>query len=359
MVWWGWVANVAGALLVLSMILEVLVTVLHSDADGPAAQAVHRALWRIVMIATRSPGPRRRVALSMAAPLMMMATLVLWVSLFILGFALVYWPHLEHGFVATRSGAVFRGFVDALYMSGVTGTVLGYGDITPAAGWLKVLCVTQSAIGFALLSGIVAWFVGIVGGLHDRIALAARLHDASGGTDDGVELLIRLVRTESPSMTHARLLSIDAALQALGARFRQYPILDIYYRSRRPHDDPEVMLRTLADATAAGRLLGEDPRFSELRAAFEDLDRTLVGVFRHVADQYLPRTVRAALASPSPDAPDRGHLAAIEARLARSFERLSRSDADESRANALELVHRARVTLDALDELTGWRSDQR
>jgi hypothetical protein len=357
MAWWGWVANVAGALLVFAMIGEVLVTVLHSDADGPATRSVHRILWRGVAAVASSAGPRRRLVLTMAAPLMMMATLILWVSVFILGFALVYWPHLEHGFIAATPGARPHGFVDAYYVSGVTGTVLGYGDVTPATGWMKVLCVTQSAIGFALLSGILAWVLGLVEGLHDRVALASRVHDASGGTDDGVDLLVRLALAEPPPMMHARLLSIDTALKALDARFRQYPILDVYYRSRRPHDDPEVTLRTLTDATAAGHLLSTDTRFSALRVVFDDLDRTLTGALRHVTEQYLSSTARRAVTSPSPEATDRRHLAHVHDRLARAIEELSLREDDEAHTRALELVHRARVTLDALEALSGRRND--
>jgi hypothetical protein len=61
----------------------------------------------------------------------LVATLFVWVGLFILAFALMVWPHMNGAAFSSASGLEPLGFVDALYYSGGTGTVLRFGDITP------------------------------------------------------------------------------------------------------------------------------------------------------------------------------------------------------------------------------------
>jgi Ion channel len=50
--------------------------------------------------------------------------------LIILGYALLYWPHLPAGFNVDEKAQSAQG-IEALYFSGITFTTLGYGDIAP------------------------------------------------------------------------------------------------------------------------------------------------------------------------------------------------------------------------------------
>ena len=93
----------------------------------------------------------------------MVVVVLAWVALIVLGWTLVYWPHLEDGFFIT--GALQEtsrgGFLDALYLSMVTVATLGFGDIVPTDEWLRIAVPVQALLGFALLTAAVTWVLQI------------------------------------------------------------------------------------------------------------------------------------------------------------------------------------------------------
>ena len=62
------------------------------------------------------------------------------------------------------------GFLDALYVSFVTLVTLGYGDLAPASGWLRVVAPAEALLGFVILTGAITWVLSTT--------------RASGGCDD-------------------------------------------------------------------------------------------------------------------------------------------------------------------------------
>lgn len=76
----------------------------------------------------------------LAGPLSMVAVITTWGSLTILGSALLCLPHMPGSF-SYASGldpALRSALVDALYLSLVVGTTLGFGDLLPVPGWLRL-----------------------------------------------------------------------------------------------------------------------------------------------------------------------------------------------------------------------------
>ena len=57
----------------------------------------------------------------------------------------------------------------------MTTATLGYGDIVPTAGWLRLVAPLQAIIGFALLTGAVSWIMQIYPALNRRRTLSVRL----------------------------------------------------------------------------------------------------------------------------------------------------------------------------------------
>ena len=60
------------------------------------------------------------------------STLLVWVGLFIVAFALMAWPHVNGEAFSSPNDLEPLGFVDALYYSGGTGTVLGFAESAAA-----------------------------------------------------------------------------------------------------------------------------------------------------------------------------------------------------------------------------------
>jgi hypothetical protein len=172
MAWIEWLITGFGAVIVLVALRDIFHTIWHPTGRGDLSHLVMRGLWRL--------GQRRRdrgTAGVLTGPLALAVVILLWLALLIGGGALVYVPHMPEGFVL-QSGLDVRErsvVLDAVYLSTVTLATLGFGDIVPQAGWLRVLVPAQALIGFALLTGSVTWVLQVYPALTRRRALAVRL----------------------------------------------------------------------------------------------------------------------------------------------------------------------------------------
>ncbi|XXZ47601.1 potassium channel family protein (plasmid) [Streptomyces cavourensis] len=116
--------------------------------------------------------------------------------------------------------------LDGLYLSLVTVATLGFGDIVPAEGWLRIAAPLQGLLGFALLTAAVSWVGQIYPALTRRRVLAHRLEAIrrSRGSGVRVDLSQRAEtyyfhdRDGSPSL--AALSSYAADLALAGQRSR-------------------------------------------------------------------------------------------------------------------------------------------
>ena len=107
----------------------------------------------------------------------MVLVVLVWVALIVLGWTLIYWPHLGDGFFISESlqQTTRGGLLDALYLSMVTLATLGFGDIVPTAEWLRIAVPLQAMLGFVLLTAVVTWVLQVYPALTRRRALAIRL----------------------------------------------------------------------------------------------------------------------------------------------------------------------------------------
>ncbi|MDX3231371.1 potassium channel family protein [Streptomyces sp. ME19-01-6] len=110
-------------------------------------------------------------------PLAMVTVVGMWAGVIILGWAIVYWPHMPGAFTFTPgSGAANQpALLDSLYLSLVTVATLGLGDVVPAEGWLRLVSPLEALVGFALLTATVSWVLEIYPSLTRRRVLAVRL----------------------------------------------------------------------------------------------------------------------------------------------------------------------------------------
>ncbi|MFA4841933.1 MAG: potassium channel family protein, partial [Agrococcus sp.] len=93
------------------------------------------------------------------------------------GWALIYLPHLPEGF-SYAPGTQFSDYAplaEALYVSFVTLTTLGYGDVLAINPWIRAAAPLEALTGFALLTAAMTWFSQIYPPLSRRRALALHL----------------------------------------------------------------------------------------------------------------------------------------------------------------------------------------
>ncbi|MEC5191765.1 MULTISPECIES: potassium channel family protein [unclassified Arthrobacter] len=161
--------TVLGAGLVLLMLVDVFRTLLYPHGSGPVGRAIMRAFWLV------SRKLRGRGSI-IAAPLAMAAVIGAWAGLAAIGWALLYLPHLTTGFVHGAGVPQQRDFAEALYISLVTLSTVGFGEIVPAHPLLRLVVALQAVTGFGLLTATVTWILQMYPALNRRRALAHELN---------------------------------------------------------------------------------------------------------------------------------------------------------------------------------------
>ncbi len=114
----------------------------------------------------------------LVGPLSYIAVVATWATLLAVGWALVFMPQLPGGFTFDPGldPAEHTGFVDALYVSLVNLTSLGYGDISPASPLLRVLGPVETMFGLGLLTASISWLISIYNAISRRDSLAHEVH---------------------------------------------------------------------------------------------------------------------------------------------------------------------------------------
>ena len=89
----GWLAQVVGAGLVLLAIADIYLTVLYPRGGrGVVSVPLSRGIWQIFRLTASAIPKNRAQLLSYMGPTLLVATVAMWISLLILGFALIFWP---------------------------------------------------------------------------------------------------------------------------------------------------------------------------------------------------------------------------------------------------------------------------
>jgi uncharacterized membrane protein len=342
-------SSIAGVILVAIALIDIFFMVLHVDSSGVVSPRLHRAIWNILVAASLRFGRLRRRALALAGPIMLAATFVFWVSLFIVGFALIYMPYLP-GFRAEAELLPLT-FIDALYYSGVTGTVLGYGDLTPTQAVPKVLSFVQSGIGFALLTVVISYLINVLTSVAERDSLAVKLHQKTGQSGKGRQYIIRYLQQEDVSMLPNRLDRLTDTLHMLQERMHHFPFIDIYYRSLDPSHDPEPMLERLLEVAIAARLVAGSKAGAVLIPAAQDISQAVSHLMEIFMYSHFDTEARSQMKDTAPGDADRRYLHDINQAISDALGR-QYAHADSDNAELLDFAYRARVFTHNINKLS-------
>jgi hypothetical protein len=164
--------TVAGVVLILGALRDVFDTLFHPGGKAAMSRAVMRVVWFVYhRVARRWPR-----SLALAGPTARLLIVAGWAVALVVGWALIFWPHMGgHGF-AFQPGVESSDFIDSIYVSLVTLSTVGYGDLTPHAGWLRVVTPLEALLGFALLTASISWLATIYPVLLRRRSLAYEIY---------------------------------------------------------------------------------------------------------------------------------------------------------------------------------------
>ena len=126
---------------------DVFDALFHPEGRSTLARMIMRAVWGLLGRRGRSsPG------FVLAGPLGLVLVFASWAGLLVARWTLVFLPHVPEGFHRATGGAADSDLVEALNVSLVTLTTLGFGDVTPDDPWLRVVVPIEALVGFGLLS---------------------------------------------------------------------------------------------------------------------------------------------------------------------------------------------------------------
>src|SRR5712691_3127418 len=182
---------------------------------------------------------------SYMGPLSLLALLLFWAVLFVLGFGLVLWG------LALPLGASDQtiSFLTYLYLSGTTFFTLGLGDITPVPGVGRFLVVCEVALGFVFLALVIS-YVPILYQAFSRRELRISLLDARAGSPaTAVELLRRNYAGKNVEELRILLRDWEVWCADILESHLSYPIL-AFYRSQHEQQSWVEVLTVILDTCA-------------------------------------------------------------------------------------------------------------
>lgn len=261
-----------GVALIALALRDIFDVLFHPLGRGMVARWVVRSVgWA----ARHLPGGGSTIGL-LAGPIGYVAVVATWAALLAVGWALVFMPQMPDGFHfdSALSPANHSGFVDALYVSLVNLTSLGYGDISPASPLLRILGPVETMFGLGLLTASISWLISIYNSISRRDSLAHEVHLAK----ESEERLGEKLAEADPELLEAMLAGFAEQLIRCRRDLIHFPITH-YFRTEEEERALAGLLPFLASLVEeAGS--EEQPhslrvRAEILRMAIDDFAQTL------------------------------------------------------------------------------------
>src|ERR1044071_7043681 len=275
----------AGTVLLALIIFDVYATVLHSSARyGPVGESLNRSVWRLARaLAFRLSRANRHRLLNMIGPLLLPLLIVTYIVLLVLSFALVYYPHMPHGFHFALPHPE-PGWTDAVYFSGVTLTSVGYGDIVALETPLRFVALSESATGLALISLAITYMLTVYTALERKRAVAVTLyHQAGEGADVAGFIAHHFVEGRFYGLRDA-LRTVTRDLQSLHESHIDHPVIHYFHPVEVYKGTPRVLFLLLETCSVIRAALDREEN-KDLRNYPEV--RTLDAGVRHVLGQLV------------------------------------------------------------------------
>jgi hypothetical protein len=177
--------TVLGALLVLVALRDVFDTLFHPHGQGVVSENLMRVVWRV----TKRLAHGNHRLLSFAGPVAFITVIGTWGALVVVGFALIIWQQMPDAFAGTTGLDGKDSIIDAVYLSMVNVTSLGYGDIVPTTDPMRLLGPLETLIGLGLLTASISWLLLLYRVLSDYRSLSheiALLMDTERSSQTGL-----------------------------------------------------------------------------------------------------------------------------------------------------------------------------
>jgi len=316
------VAGVALAAITLGDAFETILVPRRIGRRVRLTRYFYIVTWRVWRALARDirKASRRESLLGFYGPLSLILLLVCWAAGLIVAFALLQ-------IVALPAGEQVH-FRTMLYMSGETFFTLGFGDITPATAFGRLLSVLEAGLGFAFLGTVVGYLPTMYGAFSQR-EIAISLLDARAGSPPTAAELLGRTHMSSESAKEATLRDWERWAAQLLETHISYPQL-AYYRSQHSNQSWLAALTVILDACALVLAGSETAIKPQAKLTFAMARHALVDVMQIFVRRYTPG---------APDRLPRAELARLEAHLEKSSVGLATAAGFEQRLAAIRLTY--------------------
>ena len=220
-------SDAAGILVLAVTLLDILTTTLHPSAKSVLSGHFQRMVWRLIERVSRPlRGSWRQRVLSWTLPLSVSGLLVVWLLLLMAGFSLLYAPvmHLRGAF-ATVLGPL--SWIDAIYYSGVCLVTVGFGDIVPRWGWVRVASIAEGLCGLLVVGVAITYILSVFPFLPLSRILATTLNEETDGRVNALPMVQRYLAVTSSEALAQRCRELATQIIALTEAHSSHPVL--YY----------------------------------------------------------------------------------------------------------------------------------
>ena len=281
----SWIYLVLGLVLLAVVIVDLLWTTLWADGgSGPVSSRLSNVLWRGV----RRAGSSRSVVVSLAGPIILAGTLVMWVALLWAGWTFVF-AGAENS-LKTSSGDVGVSWPARIYYVAYAMFTMGNGDYVPVGGVWQVATALTTASGMLLVTLAVSYVLSVLGAVAQKRSFAGTVQGFGASGSDIVRSGWNGTDLHDLDLP---LSSVAADASSLADKHKTYPILHYYHSETRENASAPAVAAldealTLIRYGSSDECLYNGAVVENARSSVEGYLKTLRKAFISAADEAPP-----------------------------------------------------------------------
>lgn len=239
---------IVGVLLIALTFGDVFQSVIVPRSVGRRFRASYynaRALWwtwpRLAHLIRGSDPYKRENFLAAFAPFYLVANIVLWSSLLLLGYGAIFYA------LRSQMRPELHTFGEAVYFAGASFFTIGFGDFVGATGFTRMFSIFAGASGFSIVAITTAYLFAIFGAFQTREQFVVSIAARAGSPPSGVALLTIAARAGTMRELPSQMRVAEMWCASVMETHLAYPVL-AYFRSSHDWQSWVGTLGTLLDA---------------------------------------------------------------------------------------------------------------
>ena len=287
-VFFHWLEQGLGALLILLVLLDVFLTVLYARlGTGIFSNQIAHFTWLFFKLISRPFGRLRGKMLSFCGPFILVLYIFFWSLLLAIGTAFIIKPALGSAIIS-GSGTTPTDFITALFVGGSSLSVVGSSDFSPTTGPYRIFFLFMSIIGISITTLTIAYLMQVYSALHRRNAIGLKFHLLTAETGDAAELLAGL-GPEGKFDGYGSFIELAADVTQAKESHHFYPIL-FFFRFRESFYSVSRFTLVALDAVTLIKSALSDKKYAWLKesAYVLQLWRASTLLVTSLEETYLP-----------------------------------------------------------------------